>query len=376
MKMRSSSLVLAPALLVMLGCSSPAAAQDFSGRWIYTEAGDTAAVVIRLDEESGRFTGSIQLFGREAPMTGHVAAGRLTVDSLAGSPTEGTMTGYREGDALLLAIAPEDAGATVLRLTRASLGQLEPPAGSAPADAASPVSAAALAGEWEMVSDDGTYRELVQLSAAGERLEGSVVAVERGYFTGRDEVQRQVAIEGVVRGGRAVLSARDAATGETAQATAFRRGEYLVLRIGDHESGYARPGEPLVESAMGNAAAEALARSITGRIYSSSSQASGRNGGFVGQRVRLALCSDGTVAFDASDVASVPGGMPDAGMDYGSGRSRRGTWGIVLLAGAPVVRAQWEGTGTTYSLTEYFRIRPTADGATVDGTELPATGSC
>ena len=65
-------------------------------------------------------------------------------------------------------------------------------------------------------------------------------------------------------------------------------------------------------------------------------------------------------------------------MDGGTSWSRRGTWSVVLYAGAPAVRAEWEGTGTTYSLVDYIRIEPSADGesAVVDGTRLPVTGQC
>jgi hypothetical protein len=109
-------------------------------------------------------------------------------------------------------------------------------------------------------------------------------------------------------------------------------------------------------------------------VFSSSSQSSGR-GAFVGNRVRLALCSDGSIAFDVSDLATTGG--TDA-VDIGNATSRRGTWTVVLRAGLPVVRAQWNGTGSSYSLTRYFRIQPNANGsvALVDGTELGASGSC
>jgi hypothetical protein len=75
-----------------------------------------------------------------------------------------------------------------------------------------------------------------------------------------------------------------------------------------------------------------------------------------------------------SDLASTGAG----GVDMGDATSRRGQWGVVLLAGAPVVRAHWNGTGSSYSLTRYFRVQPHADGsgARIDGTELPAAGSC
>jgi hypothetical protein len=63
-------------------------------------------------------------------------------------------------------------------------------------------------------------------------------------------------------------------------------------------------------------------------------------------------------------------------VDMGSTTSRRGQWGIVLFAGLPVVKAEWQGTGSSYSLTRYFRIEPRANGARVDGVDLAASGSC
>jgi hypothetical protein len=76
-----------------------------------------------------------------------------------------------------------------------------------------------------------------------------------------------------------------------------------------------------------------------------------------------------------SDLASTGGAQ---GVDIGDATSRRGQWGVVLRAGTPVVRAQWTGTGSSYSLTRYFRVQPHKDGsgARVDGTDLPAAGSC
>jgi hypothetical protein len=109
-------------------------------------------------------------------------------------------------------------------------------------------------------------------------------------------------------------------------------------------------------------------------IYSTSSSASGR-GAFVGGRVKLALCADGSIAYERSDVATTGG---DDAVDMGSSMSRRGQWDIVLYAGAPAVRAQWEGTGTSYSLTRYFHIEPSRDGsgARIDGVNLGVAGSC
>jgi hypothetical protein len=166
--------------------------------------------------------------------------------------------------------------------------------------------------------------------------------------------------------------------GMSVPATLRLRGNYLVLLVnGAEASAYARPGESLVASAQNSPEAAALARAISGKIYEASSQAGGR-GAFVGGRIKLALCSNGGIAFDASNLASAPGGFNNPGVDMGGSVSRRGQWSIVLLGGAPVVRAEWEGTGSTYSLTGYFRIRPAANGrsANVDGIELPVSGGC
>jgi hypothetical protein len=83
------------------------------------------------------------------------------------------------------------------------------------------------------------------------------------------------------------------------------------------------------------------------------------------------------MAYDVSDLASLPDGA-GGGSDMGSTRTRRGTWGIVLRAGAPTVRAQWEGSGSSYSLTEYFQVSAVLGGraAVIDGRELPVEGSC
>jgi hypothetical protein len=142
--------------------------------------------------------------------------------------------------------------------------------------------------------------------------------------------------------------------------------------IGGSESGYARPGRSLVQAADASPEAAAPTRAIAGRVYSTTTQAAGRGGAIAGTRVRLALCSDGRIEYDASDVASAGGGS------MGDAVARRGAWTVVLYAGTPAVRAQWRGTGTAYSLIAYFRIRPDASGrsANVDATDLPVTGRC
>lgn len=227
------------------------------------------------------------------------------------------------------------------------------------------------AGRWESNSDDGTQQEVLEFEIAGNDVRGMLSVLETGYFSRRTTVKQQLPMEGTLTGRTLALRIGDG-NGNTLAGSAARRGEYLVLRINDREYGFARPGRPLVASAEGSADAARFARQITGRVYSASIQASGRDAAMVGTRMRLALCANGEVAFDASDVGSVPNG------DMGSTRSRRGTWGVVLRAGAPVVRAEWQGTGTSYSLVEYFDVVPSSDGraATVDGTRLPVTGQC
>jgi hypothetical protein len=239
---------------------------------------------------------------------------------------------------------------------------------------ASAQGARGFAGRWELTSDDGTSQEIVELEAAGDRVRGTITALTRGYFSGRTTVQWVLRVAGVQQG--SVLRLRmwdpEGSEADAASATAALRGEYLVLRgPNGSESGYARPGAPLVRDASGSAEAAALAAAVRGRVYALGSQASGRGGAMAGGRVRLALCADGSAAYDASDVATT-----GAGGDIGSSTSRRGGWDLVLLAGAPAVRARWQGTGTSYSLTRYFRVVPEAGGATVDGVRLPLAGRC
>jgi hypothetical protein len=233
------------------------------------------------------------------------------------------------------------------------------------------------AGSWEAVSDDGTNSETAEFQIEDGAATGVLRSLERGYYSGRVTVTAEVAFRAVPQAGGLDLLAWNTQNGSPEAGTrgrAMRRGEYLVIRVGDGETSYARPGTPLVKSAQGSDAAENLARQIAGRIYSSSSQSSGR-GAFVGNRVRLALCADGTIAFDVSDVATTGGS--DA-VDMGNATARRGTWSVILYAGIPAVRAEWNGTGSTYSLTRYFRIQPVREGssARIDGTDLPVAGSC
>lgn len=230
-------------------------------------------------------------------------------------------------------------------------------------------------GSWEAASDDGTNIETADIKINDAEASGILKSLERGYYSGRATVTAEVAFLGTLHEGALKLEAWDVHNGTPQTAVggrAFRRGEYLVIQIGTGGTSYARPGVSLVKSAEGSALALKLANAIGGKIFSAGSQASGRDG-FVGGRMRLALCADGTIAFDASDVASTGG--TDA-VDMGSTTSRRGQWGIVLLAGLPTVKAQWDGTGSSYSLTRYFHVEPRANGAQVDGADLALSGSC
>ena len=234
-------------------------------------------------------------------------------------------------------------------------------------------------GIWEFTSDDGTYRERLELEVQGQQVRGTFTALRHGYFSGRTQKDAELRVEGAVRdaGGRLELTLVDPASGSSANAMARRRGDYLILSGGGRETGYAHPGTPLVRSAEHSTEARALSAAITGRVYQTSSAASGR-GAYVGGRTRLALCANGEIAYDASDLAATTGPAFGSTADLGSSVARRGTWSVVLYAGAPAVVAHWKGTGTSYSLTRYFGVRPAADGrsAEVDGQPLAAAGTC
>lgn len=389
-------LVSLAAFAVAAGCDS-SAPPDFTGRWVQEQNGETAELLLQHNKATGQVSGTFAALGKQAPISGRADGSALVIEKVGdvvSSAENGTMVGAISGEEMLVTISEPGQSPVILRLTR------QP--GSGPAtDVAStraspdksekresetattddepftPSGPEAFAGSWEAVSDDGTNTETAVLEVSDGTIEGMIKSLERGYFSGRTTVKSQVAVRGTPRGGGLDIRAWDAENGRPDNAVAgraVRRGDYLILRIGDGETGYARRGVPVVRSAEGSREAAALAQAVAGRIYSASTQASGR-GAFVGNRVRLALCADGSIAFDVSDLASTGGAE---GVDIGDATSRRGQWSVVLLAGAPVVRAHWSGTGSSYSLTRYFRVRPNADGtaARIDGTELPVTGSC
>jgi hypothetical protein len=360
-----------------------------TGRWTYEDNGEIAELTLDHDKASGNLKGSFAAFGEKAAITGRAQGSGLTIDQLGGVATsaeKGTIIGAVSGEEMLLTITQPGNNPVILRLTRqpGSGGQLNTPSATGSAataadneDSFSPASLDDFAGSWEAVSDDGTKTETAEFEIANGAATGTLKSLERGYYSGRVTVTAEVAFRATPSGGALDLVAWPVQNGSTetgVKGRAMRRGEYLVVRVGDGETSYARPGTSLIKSAEGSTDAVRLVNAVAGRVYSSSSQASGR-GASVGGRMRLALCSDQTIAFDASDLATTGG--PDA-VDMGDATSRRGTWSVVLLAGMPVVRAKWNGTGSTYSLTRYFRIRPSADGssARIDATNLPVTGSC
>jgi hypothetical protein len=393
---RTARRVVVTSLASMALVANPVEGQDVSGRWVYEESGQLVQLDVRHDRATNRIAGTFSLFGNGAAFEGTFRGGSLVIERLGDvrtSAENGTMTGKLQGSTLIFTIVQPGQAPVTMPMTRragappAAPGGSEPPAsgtsgGAALASAGSGYRAGTardFTGRWEFASDDGTNQEILELSVSGTAASGTLTALEHGYFSRRTTVKAEVAIRGTLSGGTLQVRLWDAANGSPNDAvagTARLRGEYLVLRLRDTETGYARPGRALVQSAEGSAEAAALARAITGRVYATSSQASGR-GAFVGGRVRLALCGDGRIEYDASDVGSTP--SPSGGsVDMGSSVARRGRWGIVLHAGAPMVRAEWEGTGTSYSLTAYFRVEPDAGGqsATVDGVVRRVAGRC
>jgi hypothetical protein len=237
--------------------------------------------------------------------------------------------------------------------------------------------AADLSGVWEFVTDDGTYQERLELAVAGDRVRGTLVGYRHGYYSRRTTTEAMVQVEGTIQGDRVALRLIDPNSGNGVDAQASRRGPYLIIRRAGNMGAYARPGVSLVSDASENQEAMALARAVAGNIYQTSTQASGRNAS-VGSRTRLALCSDGSIGYSESELAAVSGpGFGDTG-DLGRSFSRRGQWTIVMYAGEPAIMARWAGTGSSYSLTAYFMIRPSPDGrsADVNGTKLPVAGKC
>jgi hypothetical protein len=367
----------------------PAMAQDFSGRWVGEEDGQPVELV--LEQKAGRIAGSLVAVGRSVPVEGRVANSILSIDSMAGvalASVSQSVRGRLEAGKLVLRTTQPGSPATTLLMTRDNSRAPQTPMHPSSRNSGVPtppnavtarVTADAFAGRWEAANDDQTTTEVVELSISSNSVSGSITTLERGYFSGRITVKDVLHLQGALEGAQLVIRFWDAQGSEAnAQAGRFTlRNGYLVLQIGQREYGYARPGTPLVQSAENSPEAAVLARAITGRVYEVKSQVNGR-GAMVGGRKRLAVCSDGRLEYDFSDLASTPGALPGGGVDFGSTVTRRGAWSIVLRAGKPVLLGRWQGTGTSYSLTEYFDIVPAADGrsAVVDGVSLPVVGQC
>lgn len=379
-----TNLVVAIALSV---AGRVAPAQSLSGHWVYEESGQTAELDIRHDRGSGRATGTFAMLGRLAPFEGVVTGGTLVIQRLGdvkASAENGAITAKLASGTLMVTVTQPGQAPTTIPMTRR--GDASSPAAAVETSAAAAVppagagyrsgTASDFAGTWRFASPDGTSEEVVELTVRGAEVTGEVTALEHGYFSARTKETGRFLMRGTLSNGALQLRvwSADGSPNDGAAATGRLRGEYLMLRTGTNETAYARPGRPLVQRADGSAEAAALTRAVSGRIYSQSSQAGGRDGAIVGRRVRLALCGNGTIEYDASDVGSAR----DGGGSMGSTTTRRGTWNVVLYAGEPAVEAHWSGTGTSYSLTAYFRVRPDAAGRTanVDGVDLPLAGRC
>lgn len=382
--MRAMSLALTAALASTLLACSDANAQNFTGHWTYRDGGETAELDLRPGEGAGRVSGTLEVPGLKAPIAGRISGGTLVVEEMNGvgiAQANLAIGGRMSGGKLMLTIAQEGGQSLTMAMERTGLG-----GGAAAALAGNEqlrsgmasVDPDAFTGQWQMASPDGTYAEELELRRTGDGVSGSIRGLERGYFSGRTTVKSEMTIEGsgAAAGRGLALTVTDQESGNRVQASAERRGDYLILKLGGNETPYARPGVSLVQDASGSREAAALERAVRGNVYVASTQASGR-GAFVGKRTRLALCADGGIQFSTSDLASTPGGFDNGGVDFGGSTSRQGGWEIVLYGGAPAVHARWQGTGTSYALDRYFRIVPGQGGRiTVDGTPLPLQGHC
>ena len=149
----------------------------------------------------------------------------------------------------MLTIVQPDSGPVVLpleRKTEAPQTAGPAPPGALPREAppiagalssptgAEHAKAADFAGRWESVSDDGTSIEAIELTVSGDEVTGTLVSMERGYFSGRDKVTAETEVRGQIRNGALALQAWNTERGATAavEGLAARRGQFLVLRIG------------------------------------------------------------------------------------------------------------------------------------------------
>jgi hypothetical protein len=383
--------IVLTALVAMLVAAPVCAAGVFDGRWMIEDSGLTAVLELRQNASTRRVTGTLDIVGTVTALDGKVEGARVAIERMDGAPVlPGAVTITSDAGAVILDLKlqgsnpvrwrmlPMGGAGAATQAPSTTRDRAAPPTQSAPPSSAfRNATPNEFGGEWHTASHDGTSGEVAELQVSGNSIQGTVTAYSRGYFSGKVTVDAKVAVRGTYRNGSYDVQLTDTQSGSTATGSLRLRGEYLILLDGATErAGYAREGRSLEANAERSAEAAALARAIGGHVYSTSNQASGR-GGFVGGRTKIAFCRDGSISYDASDVGST-GSMPGGAVSMGSSIARRGRWSIVLYAGAPAVRADWQGTGTSYSLVAYFRVSPSGDGrsATVDGRELPMTANC
>ncbi|MDF1504704.1 hypothetical protein PYV61_17230, partial [Roseisolibacter sp. H3M3-2] len=250
-------------LSVVAACLAAAApalgAQSLAGRWSYEESGQEARLELRHDAATGRVTGTFTLGGRTAALAGRAAGTTLVVDTFDGEATgdaKGTMSGRLDGGLLLLTVVQPGQPTVTLPMARQGAAAPEPavPEPAAPPRVGDvPAGDAGLAGRWEAADDEGARRETLELTVAGGEARGRLRVTSRGHFSGRVTDEGGFALLGAAAGAplRLRVWPEGASEAQGVDVTATRRGEYLVLSDGRRESGYARPGRPLVREAGG-----------------------------------------------------------------------------------------------------------------------------
>ena len=100
------------------------------------------------------------------------------------------------------------------------------------------------AGQWQFASPDGTNEEIVELVVRGAEVTGEITALEHGYFSRRTTVKANLIVRGSLSNGALQLRFWNAegSPDDAKAATGRLRGEYFILRIGESETGNARPG--------------------------------------------------------------------------------------------------------------------------------------
>ena len=154
------------AVLMALCACSDADAQGFTGHWTYHEGDETAELDVSPVAAGGRVTGTLVLPGLRAPITGTVAGGVLTVESLNGMSVAekvGAIAARMRGRQLVLTIARTGAIPATIAMDRGGLGSGAAAAVSGAAPAADRLRRGMAVsgpdpflGEWQTASPDGT----------------------------------------------------------------------------------------------------------------------------------------------------------------------------------------------------------------------------